>query len=82
MPPLYVTISFAGREARGRHNLYFTERKTKAQRTCETQFLSSQSMLLLKCDPASSLAEPFSTGFSLFCMKELAHSGLANGIWR
>lgn len=75
-------ISLAGTEARRRYNLYFTDRENKAQRTCETQFLSSQSMLLLKCDLASSLAEPFSTGFRLFYMKELAHSGLANGIWR
>ena len=68
-------------------SLLLTDRKTRAQRTCETQFLfrsmhGPTKMHLAVDDLAFSLAESFSRGLSLFCARGPAQSGLANGKWR
>lgn len=79
-------IHLAGREAR-RYNLYLIDRKTNAERTCETQSLFRSvhgpvKMHFTMDNLAFSLAEPFSIRLRLFYTQELAQSGLANGTWR
>lgn len=67
--------------------VYCLQTKTRAQRTCETQFLfrsmhGPTEMHLAVDDLAFSLAESFSKGLRLFDTREPAQSGLANGKWR
>lgn len=68
IPLPYAMFSLAGGEAKRGCNLFLTDRKTRAQRTCETQFLfrsvhGPAKMHYTMDDLAFSLAEPFSFFF-------------------
>lgn len=84
---MYAMVCLADGEAKRGCSLLLTDRKTRAQRTCEPQFLfrsmhGPTKIHLAVDDLAFSLAESFSKGLRLFCTREPAQSGLANGKWR